>query len=231
MKRVFHHAPENLGDELVSDANYACLTAKKPPDDPAKAPAWVARVTANTVLTHFRRSKKDLRWLNREVDVEEVAPSELHDGPLDVRVDFDWLLETWLDKRVAKVPTDPMTLEMIRHKARTGQTDEQVVVHFGLSSVSAFSSRIHYFKRKYEHRRQRYLAQRRRTWMLVLKVAVGVVAVAVAALIVSLLWRPRLFAVPEPPVPTAAPSASADARPLDQALPPPDIPQKLKPVP
>ena len=41
MKRVFHHAPENLVDELVSDANYACLIgpldqALPPPDIPQK---------------------------------------------------------------------------------------------------------------------------------------------------------------------------------------------------
>jgi len=77
------------------------------------------------------------------------------------------------------------------------------------------------------------LEQRRRTWMLVLKIAVSVVVAAIAALIVSLLWRPRLFAVPEPPVPSAAPSASADAAPppLDNALPPPDQPRKPNPVP
>src|ERR1019366_7923237 len=97
-KRAYHHPPEILADELLSDANYACLTAKKPPDDPAKAPPGVAGVTASTPLTGSRPSKKDLRWLNREGHLAEAAASQLHGGLLGVRVDGDCLPEAWLDK-------------------------------------------------------------------------------------------------------------------------------------
>ena len=217
----------------MSDANFACVTAAKPPDNPGNAGPWVAGVTVNVVRTYFRRNKTHLRWLNREVDVEEVAASELHEGPLDDRVNLEWLLETWLDRQVAKFPTDKQTLEIIRHKARTGQTDEEIVAHFQLSSVSALSSRIHYFKKKYEHRRKRYLAQRRRNLMLIFKLGAAAVAAGALAIIAWLLWHPRLEITREPPAPSAAPSGSASADagppPLDQALPPEEVPPKLKP--
>jgi hypothetical protein len=235
IRRVFPDAPEQLVEDLISDAVYACLTAKTPPTIDEKTPAWVARVTVNTVADHFRRSKKDRRWLNREVDVETVAASEIGPQPIDARVDEGWLLEGWLRKRVANVPTDLQTLDIIVHKARTKQTDVEVVAHFGLSSVSALSSRVHHFKKKYAHVRQRYLAQRQRTLILWLKVAAGVAAAVIALAVAYFLWHPRLEIHAEPPSPSAAPSASASAGPppFDQALPtqPSDEPLKPKPPP
>jgi hypothetical protein len=132
------------------------------------------------------------------------------------------------------VPTDSRTLDIIVHKARTKQTDEQVVAHFGLSSVSALSSRVHYFKKKYGDVRRRYLAQRRRTLIFWLKVAASVVAGLLLLAIAYLLWRPRLDIRAEPPSPSAAPSASASAGPppFDQALPTqPSDGQKPEPPP
>jgi DNA-directed RNA polymerase specialized sigma24 family protein len=234
IRRVFPDAPEQLVEQIWSDAYYACLTAKTPPTLDEKTPAWVARVTVNTVADHFRRSKKDLRWLNREVDVETVGASEIGPQPIDARVDEGWLLEGWLRQRVARVPTDSRTLDIIVHKARTKQTDEQVVAHFGLSSVSALSSRVHYFKKKYGDVRRRYLAQRRRTLIFWLKVAASVVAGLLLLAIAYLLWRPRLDIRAEPPSPSAAPSASASAGPppFDQALPTqPSDGQKPEPPP
>ena len=229
IRRVFHDAPEQLVEQIWSDAYYACLTAKKPPTLDEKTPGWVAGVTVNTVADLFRRSKKDLRWLDRGVDVETVAASEIGPEPLDGGADAEWLLEDWLRQRVAKAPTDAKTLEMIVHKARTKQTDEQLVAHFGLSSVSAWSSRVHYFKKKYQDVRRRQLAQRRRTFFFWLKVALGIGAGIAALVVAFLLWRPRLDIGAEPPAPSAAPSASASAGPppFDQALPTqPDEPDK-----
>ncbi|MGD0527459.1 MAG: hypothetical protein ABSE49_20120, partial [Polyangiaceae bacterium] len=180
IRRVFPDAPEQLVEQIWSDAYYECLTAKTPPAIDEKTPAWVAGVTVISVANHFRRNKKDLRWLNREVDVQTVAASEIGPQPIDARIDEGWLLEGWLRKRVAKVPTDAKTLDIIVHKARTKQTDEQVVAHFGLSSVSALSSRIHYFKKKHLDARRRHLAERRRTIVLWLKVIGGAVTAALA---------------------------------------------------
>ena len=61
-KRILFDAPQSLVDEITSNANYECVTAKKPPDDMDKAPAWVAGVTVNVVRTYFRRNTKHLRW-------------------------------------------------------------------------------------------------------------------------------------------------------------------------
>ena len=117
--------------------------------------------------------------------MEQVAAEELEPPVIDGRVDDDSLLDVWLDKVVSRSPRDKETLAIIRHKARTGQTDEQVVAHYRLSSVSALSSRIHYFKGKYADRRRRWLAQRQRTIALLFKI--GKWAAAVLALI-GLAW-------------------------------------------
>jgi hypothetical protein len=233
IRRVFQDAPEQLVEQIWSDAYYACLTAKKPPTLDEKTPAWVAGVTVITVAEYFRRNKKDQRWLNREVDVDTVAASEIGPQPIDDRVEEGWLLEGWLRSRVAKIPTDLQTLDIIVHKARTKQTDVEVVAHFGLSSVSALSSRVHYFKKKYVDVRRRYLAQRRRTFIFWLKVAASVFAAVIALAVAYFLWHPRLEIHAEPPSPSATPSASAGPPPFDQALPtqPSDEPLKPKPPP
>jgi hypothetical protein len=186
--RILFDAPQTLVDEIISDANLACLEAPKTPDDMEKAPAWVAGVTANVVKTYFRRNTKHLRWLNREANVEEVAAEELAPPVLEAADDTSMLdsIDAWLDKVVARNPKDKQTLEIIRHKARTKQTDPQVVAHFGLSSVSALESRVHYFKTKYQDRRQRWLSQRNRTIALLWKITLWTAAAIVLAIVV---WR------------------------------------------
>jgi hypothetical protein len=191
--RLLFDAPQSLVDEIISDANIACLEAKTKPEDMAKGPAWVAGVTVNVVRLHFRRGAKHLRWLNREADVEEVAAEEIAPPVVEAVEDtslFD-SIDTWLDKVVARNPRDQETLDILRHKARTKQTDAQVVAHFGLSSVSALSSRVHYFKTKYTDRRRRWRAQRQRTIALLFKIGLGVAAAAVVAAIAWWFWQSR----------------------------------------
>jgi hypothetical protein len=46
MRRLGKRPPEILVDDLVSDANFACVTAKAPPGDESRVGSWVAIVTA-----------------------------------------------------------------------------------------------------------------------------------------------------------------------------------------
>jgi hypothetical protein len=224
-KRIFFNAPQSLVDEIVSDANIACLEAKTKPADMEKGPAWVAGVTVNVVRLHFRRCAKDQRWIHRDADVDEVALEEIA-PPVFEAVDdaslFD-SIDTWLDKVVARSARDQETLKILRHKARTKQTDAQVVEHFGLSSVSALSSRVHYFKTKYEDRRRRWLAQRERTIALWFKIGMGVAAAIVLAAIAWWFWQSghperRFPAIPG----SEAPFGRGDGLPVSHPRPPDD---------
>lgn len=191
--RILFDAPQHLVDEIISDANAACLEGNKELDDLENPPAWVAGVTVNSVRLYFRRHTKHLRWLNREANVEEVAAEEIAPANVEAAEDTSPLdsIDAWLDKVVGRHPRDRQTLEILRHKARTRQTDEQLAAHFELGSVGALRHRVHYFKAKYEDRRQRWLSQRNRTFALFFKITAAAVAAVIIAVVAYWLLRGR----------------------------------------
>jgi len=152
---------------------------------------------------HFRRGKTDLAWLNREVDVEK-QPDEPAELPGDT-----WLVAHWLDRAVAKDERDQQTYEMIRYKARTGKTDEQVAAdHF--MTYAAWTCRLSRFRTKYAPR------WRRRQLFVILMLGGG------AAVVVFLAWhwwkamQPDIGPDRPFPTPSARPSASAPPVPTDE---------------
>jgi DNA-directed RNA polymerase specialized sigma24 family protein len=235
MRRLSKDPPEFLIDDLVSDANFACLTSKSGARDEAKLGSWVAGVSANAVKDYFRTNMRHAKHFNHEEDVDALAVEPLPE-PLDTTT-AEWLLERWLDKRVAGNARDRETLDLIRFKARTGKTDEEVCADKQLR-LAQFRSRVHYFKKKHLAARQRHVARvEERNRLLVLwmkRVAAGIVAAVVIGFVFWLLWRPKLHAEPDrfqaPSLPTPSASASAPP-PFNQALPPPGEPDKPKPQP
>jgi DNA-directed RNA polymerase specialized sigma24 family protein len=220
LKRLRPRAPEFLVDDLVSEANFACLTAQSLPRDEKTMGSWVVGVTAITIHDWFRTNARYAKHLDPEADVEAIV-AEIPEEP-DTDVD-GWMLDAWLETRV-KTARDRETLELIRYKARTGKTDEQVCADKKLT-LSALRSRVHYFKKKHHAALQRHkvrMAERDRLIWLVLKWGAGlVVGAIVVAVVVWALWKPKLEIQPLPPAPV--PSASASSDPTRDIAQPPDL--------
>ncbi|HEY8090862.1 MAG TPA: hypothetical protein VIF09_23535 [Polyangiaceae bacterium] len=228
LKRLRPRAPEFLVDDLVSEANFTCFTAESLPRDEATMGSWVVGVTANAIRLFFRTNARYGKHFDPGADVEAIV-AEIPEEP-DTHVD-GWMLDAWLDTRV-KTGRDRETLELIRYKARTGKTDEQVCADKKLT-LGALRSRVHYFKKRHHAALQRHkarMAERDRVMWLALKWGVGaVVAAIVVAFVVWLLWKPKLEILPLPPAPVPSASASSDPT-RDIAQPPdPDLPDGTKP--
>jgi DNA-directed RNA polymerase specialized sigma24 family protein len=235
MSRLSKKSPEFLIDDLVSDANFACVSSKSGATDETKLDAWVAGTAIHAIQGYFRTNARHARHFKEGADVDALVietPAE----PIDAETTTEpWMIGPWLDQRVAKSARDRETLELIVYKARTGKTDEQVCADRNLT-IGQLRSRIHYFKKKHQPalaRHKERVAERNRTMLLWLRWGGAIVAVAAGiALAWWLLWRPRpdirpdRFDVPAKPVPSASASA---APPFDQALPPAPSATEIKP--
>ena len=127
--RVGKEAPGDLIKDLVQSAIEAALQAKSPPRSMETARGWVGTVTARAVVDHFRRDAVHIRWLRRDVEVEELPsePDEPGEG-----VAPPWLLTGWLRPRVAGNPRDQETYELLLYKATTGKTHAEVAANHAI---------------------------------------------------------------------------------------------------
>jgi DNA-directed RNA polymerase specialized sigma24 family protein len=222
LSRLTRFAPEFLVNDLVSEGNFACVTAKTRPRAESTMRSWVAGTTLNAARAHFRANKRYAKHFDGSKELEELevaAPESMDTEP------EGWLLEPWLDER-AKSPRDRETLELLRYKAQTGKTDEQVCADKNLT-IGQLRSRVHYFKKKHAAALAREKARRaERNRVIVLWLKWGAAGVVVAGIVGFVLWAlwPRPLDIGPDPSRSApsAPSASAAPAPppLDQALPP-----------
>ena len=173
--RVRKGTPDHVIDDIVQDANVSALTATSLPRTRATAPGWLATVTARAVADYFRRQAVHQRWLDRDAEVEEIP------GDVEEPSDDDWLLGPWLAKVVSESERDQATYELIRYRANTGKTIEQVAEDHAMTP-GALKSRTFALKTKYEPRWKR----RQRMFLLLLLLG----ALAVAALVAWLFWPP-----------------------------------------
>jgi DNA-directed RNA polymerase specialized sigma24 family protein len=171
-------APASLRDDLVQQANIDALEAKSPPRSLETATGWIGTVTARAIVNHFRRQSVHAKYLQRDVDVEEL-PHEPDEPPESLAP--KWLLTEWLRPRVAGNPRDQETYELLVYKADTGKTHTEVAADHAMTE-GALKSRIHALKTKYEPQ------WRRRQRMFLLLILFGIAAV-VAAIVWLLLPR------------------------------------------
>ena len=78
--RLNGKAPGALIADLVQQANLAALTAKSPPKSMATATGWLGTLTARAVVNHFRRDAVHAKYLEPEVEIEELR-SEPDEAP------------------------------------------------------------------------------------------------------------------------------------------------------
>ena len=186
-------APTHVRDDIRQQAYMAALTAKSPPRSAKTMPGWLAMVTRRTAFRSFRSGAADLKWLDRDADVDEQA-GEPVEAPGD-----RWLISDWLTTHLTS-EQDQETYEMIVEKARTGATNQAIADAHGIT-YAAWTHRLGAFKKKYAPRWQR------RQMLIVL--LWGGLAVVVAALL-WIISRMLMPVEPERHVPAVpvAPSAS-----------------------
>ncbi len=160
--------PNHVCEAIASDAHVRILESASLPASPAKMDAWLSTLTSRATMDHFRRQAPDLRWLRREVEIEDVRgeAEEEEADPNDA-----WLLTNWLRERVKGDRADEETLELILEKARTGKTYEQLGAERGVD-WAVLGNRVHRFKVKYLPLRHRAEEKRNRMLLLLLLGAV-----------------------------------------------------------
>ena len=139
---------------------------------------WVSRIAQNVVIDEAKANKQHLKWLDRSVDVQEVPPDAVNQGedaevppedptapPRPVESLEEPRLDRYLGSHV-KTAGDRQILEMIRQKARTGQTNAQVAAEFGVTE-DAFDARLRRFRDKWVPQWKKSEARRQRMRMLV----------------------------------------------------------------
>jgi DNA-directed RNA polymerase specialized sigma24 family protein len=223
---VPRRTPRDVFDEIVQKANLRAVEAKSRPRSSAQLRPWISTLAEHAAVDHFRRVDVQLKYENREIDVEQVArepadaPAAAADGDHDVA---PWMLSVWLEKRIAKHESDRRTYALIVEKARGEKTYEQLAAERG-ETVAALKSRVHEFKKKYQPLRRSY-EQNRDTVLFALRFGGRALAVLAAAALIlaALLYSLRIgpFA-PERRHP--APGAPAEFEPPrggDVAHPPP----------
>jgi DNA-directed RNA polymerase specialized sigma24 family protein len=181
--------------DVAGAAHVAILSARTRPSSEAALPAWIDTIVAREIADHTRTRKRRGRYEGDVEDIDAFADDRSIDPPVDVSI------TPWLEGQVEKNATDVETLGILKEKARTGATYEQIAAAHGMTEA-ALKKRVARFHGKYAEARR---AERRRMvlWVL-LVIAAGV---ALYALLRPLLSRsegtigPDVWpsAVPAPP--------------------------------
>jgi len=190
-------------DDMLTRAQTEAIEAMdrgKGPNSWATIDGWTAKVTAHAVVHHFREGKTDLKWLNRDAEVEE-QPAE---PPEDLYGEDKWMIRPWLEKATEDDPADRELLDILCYKARSKKPYNVVAGERGMTPAQ-LSSRIYNFKMKYLpalHARK----ERERTLLLLLLLG-GLAFAAIVALVFFLLlpWLDARRPPTPPAVPTAVP--------------------------
>jgi DNA-directed RNA polymerase specialized sigma24 family protein len=211
--------PRHVVDDILQTALVSGLEPDSLPPVGSSLVSWMFTIAAHKTADHFRSNAMHARWQNREVDVEQTAGEPGDDPPPQGDADYvtaPWMLDPWLGAHVAHRPRDLETLELLREKARTEKTYEQLAAELGTTAV-ALETRVYRFRKKYQPIREQFEKRRRMIIILI----VGGVLIVIA--LVLLFWpRARPEATPDRSVaPRTRPSPTASSSSFDQALPPP----------
>jgi DNA-directed RNA polymerase specialized sigma24 family protein len=230
--RVPHGTQAADVEDLVQETSaHALDTDKLARSVPGMRP-WISRIAQNLVIDYCRRKGKDLQWLDRSVEVQELPPDDAAEGeeaerpaddptapPRPIELADDRKLDPWLGQNV-KTAADRLTLEMLRYKGATKKTNAAIAAEFGMTEA-AFDRRLQRFKSKWVPAWQREQKRRDRDRAIVWVV---LVVLALAALVWWWMHRPKTEDIRPTSVPVLlpVPSASASAGPeerFNQAVP------------
>jgi DNA-directed RNA polymerase specialized sigma24 family protein len=232
--------PHDRVDDLAADAMVRALTAR-PPSLEKVLPAWLdaiaRRVAIRWLEKRARRAKYEGAMPQQVAREDDYTGETLDDaddqGDFDPTYDPDAdgepgeLLGPYLDRLIGDHGRDRETRAMLREHAEEQKSFAAIATARGLSPAQV-ANRVLRFKKKYGR-----AVKRRRTLMLMLRMAGGLVlAGALALLVWWLLHRTRdILPDPERSEPRSTPSASASAPYFLQALPPGPDPVRPAPLP
>jgi DNA-directed RNA polymerase specialized sigma24 family protein len=220
--------PKQQVEDLATDALLRAIKAPAPPHEDF-LPGWLATIArrraADWLRKRKRREKHEGAMPARAAGEDAYTGEAIHDGddgdpsydPTTVETPVELLGEE-LDRLIGSHVRDAEVRAMVR-ESDDGKTYAQIAAARGLTERQV-ANRILRFKVKYTAR-----VKRERLWTLLVKLAWGAGALAVAAAVVAIVLyfrRPRTEDIgPDPSraVPSA-PSASASAPVFLQALPP-----------
>jgi len=209
--------PRNIVDEIVSDANARAFTTKARPFRESRLPGWLTAVAVSARKDYFRAGAADLKWVNRQAEVDEVAADvDAGEVPADEGEEAapTWLIGPWLEKKVAPHAADRDVYELLVDKAKSDKSYEEIAAERG-ETVNALTKRVQRFKAKYVPLRRRH-NERRHALMLFLRLG-GAVALVAAAVLLAYYFYRGVRPAPEPP--DTKPSSSASPRPFDDNAP------------
>jgi DNA-directed RNA polymerase specialized sigma24 family protein len=223
--RVPHGTPAEDVEDLVQQTNARAVETTSLAKSVQGMRPWISRIAQNLVIDHFRKMGRELAWIDRSVDVQELPPDDASEGdgaerppedptapPRPVEMVDERKLDPWLGENV-KTAADRLTLEMLRFKAVTGKTNAVVAAEFGMSEA-AYDKRVQRFKGKWIPAWKKAQAKERRD-----RVLVWLLLVAVALVILwALLHEERTEDIRPTSVPVLlpVPSASASGAPVEE---------------
>jgi DNA-directed RNA polymerase specialized sigma24 family protein len=201
-------------DDIVQDANERALHTTALPGDADALRPWVSAIAASAAADHFRKEKRDKQRMEEiksalglpdDDALEPTAPPIAFARAADEGIAVEKLSD-WLARKVTS-RADRLTLEMIRHKAKTDVGNAELAAEFGMTEA-AYNMRLQRFKAKWVPAWRKEVRRRR------LGIGLGVL---VLLLLLAAAWawlvRPRVghtdFAAP--PVersPTVVPAPS-----------------------
>ena len=161
---VEHRVPKGTQEanvnDIIQEVNVRAMETTSLAETVAGMRPWISRVAQNHVIDHYRGEAKHLRWLNPSVDVQELPPDAAAEGddvelpaedptapPRPIEQVDKRMLGPWLHDHV-ETKAEKLTLEMIKQKAVTGQSNAQVAAEFGMTE-GAFDQRVYRFKAKW----------------------------------------------------------------------------------
>lgn len=214
-------ARKGLREELYYRALFEAIEAvnkDKGPKSWETIDGWTTTVTAHAISHYFRKEAVDMKWLNRDAEVEEQPA----DPPEDLHGDDGWLIKPWLEEAVQDDPADRELFDLLCYTAREEKTFKQVAAERGMTQT-ALSNRIYRFKLKYIPRWHRH-KERNRT--IILFVLWGLALAGVVAALVYFLLLPWLEArkpatppIGPAPVPVLVPAPEPEPSHFNQAAP------------
>ncbi len=227
--------------DIVQEANVRALETTSLAKTVTGMRPWVSRIAQNHVIDHYKGNAKHLRWLNRGVDVQELPRDAATEGdeaevpaadptapPRPIEELNERMLGSWLQSNV-ETKAEKLTLEMMKKKATTQQTNAAVAAEFGITE-GALDQRVQRFKAKWIPRWKKHKRDQ----------ALLVFALLLGLLLAGALWRllhgKTQDAIEPAAVPVLSPAPTASVAPPEQfnnADPTqeetPTKPQRLKP--
>ena len=210
---------KELVDEITAMAALQATELRWPPWTMAGIPGWVTRLTHRAVAAYFRERKSDREYLERDVNVDDVAGNR-HGPATDWRA-REYLILKFMESLIGDDPRDQQTFELMWAKEIDGFSVDELAAKHGMTP-NALSLRFHKLRDELSPKVAIMDREKPRRAFFIFLILGGIAAVLFA------IWYLLQPAPARPdPTPPPAPSATAGPAPVptfNQALPPPPAP-------